>query len=185
MYKDTTDIRFRTWSIRTGLVLAGVVAGAMGQRYLGAPRVEVRTETKVETRDVIHETVKVEVREVEAKAKSVVVYRDRTVTVEGAVHETSIEKSEETFVATAIASQQAILEATRESASTSTTVTTPVLPRWRVAVLAGASIREPLLPLAGPLVLGVEVDYRVVGPVWVGAWLNTFGAAGVSVGGEF
>ena len=55
------------------------------------------------------------------------------------------------------------------------------LPGWRVGLQAGASLRDPLLPLAGPLVLGVAVERRIVGGVSLGAWANTVGAAGASV----
>lgn len=58
-------------------------------------------------------------------------------------------------------------------------------PEWRLNLLAGASLQTPTLPLAGPLVVGVEVSRRVLGPVWVGVWGLTAGTAGVSVGVEF
>lgn len=58
-------------------------------------------------------------------------------------------------------------------------------PEWRLSLLAGASLQTPALPLAGPLVVGVEVSRRVLGPVWVGVWGLTAGAAGVSIGVEF
>jgi hypothetical protein len=59
------------------------------------------------------------------------------------------------------------------------------LPDWRLGVQIGASLRDPLLPIAGPLVLGVSVERRILGGVSAGVWGNTLGAAGVSVSGEF
>ena len=58
-------------------------------------------------------------------------------------------------------------------------------PRWRVGVLAGASWNPPLLPIAGPLVLGLEADVRIYGGLSAGLWANTGGAAGVAVALEF
>ena len=58
-------------------------------------------------------------------------------------------------------------------------------PDWRIGVLAGGSLRPPLVPLAGPLVLGAQVDRRIVGGLSVGAWVNTIGAPGVAVTLEF
>jgi hypothetical protein len=62
---------------------------------------------------------------------------------------------------------------------------TPVLPHWHVALLAGGSLREPLLPLAGPLALGLRVDYRLGGPFWAGAWALSSGQAGLALGVTF
>jgi hypothetical protein len=58
-------------------------------------------------------------------------------------------------------------------------------PDWRVGVLAGASLREPLIPIAGPLVLGVTAERRIAGPFSCGLWINTVGAAGAVCSGEF
>lgn len=62
---------------------------------------------------------------------------------------------------------------------------TPVLAQWRVGVDIGGSLKAPLLPLAGPLVLGARVERRILGPVWGGVWASTYGAAGVGVTSEF
>lgn len=63
--------------------------------------------------------------------------------------------------------------------------TVTVQPAWRVALQAGASLREPAIPLTGPLVLGVQVEHRIAGGVSAGVWANTVGAAGVSLSAEF
>lgn len=56
---------------------------------------------------------------------------------------------------------------------------------WRLGVQVGASLRDPLLPIAGPLVLGASVERRIAGGISAGAWLNTSGAAGASISLEF
>lgn len=59
-------------------------------------------------------------------------------------------------------------------------------PNWRVGVQAGASLREPSIPITGPLVIGVSVEARLARtPVSVGVWGNTVGAAGASISVEF
>lgn len=58
-------------------------------------------------------------------------------------------------------------------------------PDWRLGVQVGASLRDPLLPIAGPLVLGASLERRLVGGVSAGAWLTTAGAAGASLSLEF
>lgn len=57
---------------------------------------------------------------------------------------------------------------------------------WRVGVQAGASLREPSLVIAGPLVIGASVEARIAKtPMSVGLWANTVGAGGVSLSVEF
>jgi hypothetical protein len=54
-----------------------------------------------------------------------------------------------------------------------------------VTLQVGASLPKPWLQLYGPLVIGAEVDYRLVGGLSVGVWINTFGAAGAALKLEF
>jgi hypothetical protein len=43
----------------------------------------------------------------------------------------------------------------------------------------------PLLQFAGPLVLGVHADRRIVGGLWAGLWIQTGGSFGASLSFEF
>lgn len=72
-----------------------------------------------------------------------------------------------------------------DSSTVTHTKTTPVLPQWRIGGQVGASWQKPWVPIAGPLVFGIQGERRIIGPVWGGAWFSTYGAAGVSVSGEF
>lgn len=85
---------------------------------------------------------------------------------------------------TASKSLTELTRATDFTGTTSSTVTTKTTarPDWRVGVLVGGQFAgKPALEFAGPLVLGGQVERRIVGEVWVGAWGLTSGAAGGSV----
>lgn len=78
----------------------------------------------------------------------------------------------------------------KAATSSGTTVTehksvTTLQPDWRIGLLVGASLKPPALPITGPLVLGAQVERRIVGGVSLGVWVNTVGAAGGVVSVEF
>lgn len=114
------------------------------------------------------------------KAVDRIVYVDRVVTPEGEVRE---KKTIRTL--TDARETNDVAKTTESTGSAEKSTTTTLRPDWRIGVLAGASLREPLLPIAGPLVLGVSVERRITGGVSAGAWANTVGAAGASVSVEF
>jgi hypothetical protein len=62
---------------------------------------------------------------------------------------------------------------------------TPMLAQWKVGLMGGIAPQLPAVSWA----VGAEVDRRIVGPIWAGAWgLGTTsgqGMAGVKVGVEF
>lgn len=59
--------------------------------------------------------------------------------------------------------------------------TVTLQPDWRVGAQVGASWNAPLVPIAGPLVLGLSAERRIVGGLSAGVWVNTVGAAGGSL----
>lgn len=114
------------------------------------------------------------------KAVNRVVYVDRVVSPSGEVREKRMTKT--------LTDAHEVAEVARTTESTGVlekSTTTTLRPDWRVGVLVGASLKEPLVPIAGPLVLGASVERRIVGGVSAGAWVNTAGAAGASVSVEF
>lgn len=168
----------RQWAAGiTALVVLLVLAFTAG-RFTAPERVDVREVEKVVWKDRVVEKV------VTRKAKAVdrVVYVDRVVTPEGEVREKRTTRT--------VTDARELVEAGKTSESTgkaesSSSSTTTARPDWRLGVLVGASLREPLLPVAGPLVLGASLERRIVGGLSAGAWLNTVGAAGASLSVEF
>lgn len=115
-----------------------------------------------------------------AKAVDRIVYVDRVITKDGEVREKRMTKT-----LTDAREVAEVARVTESSGAFEKSTTTTLRPDWRVGVLAGASLREPLVPIAGPLVLGVSVERRIVGGLSAGAWANTVGAAGASLSLEF
>lgn len=155
------------------LVLLLVLSFSAG-RYTAPEKV------RVETVFAKNEKAAEKVAEKKAKVVDRIVFVDRVVSSTGEVREKrttrTLTDARET-IDTAKTSESAV-----KSASSSSTT---LRPDWRVGVLVGASLREPLLPIAGPLVLGASVERRIVGGLSAGAWLTTAGAAGASLSMEF
>ena len=168
-------------------ILAAVAALALAAAFVGgrfsAPlKVEERTVEKVVYKDRV-EVQRVEVQ-VAAKAATRVVYRDRYITVEGAVTEHEVERTD-TEAHSTTRTDEARVEVREVEKVHEVVKTVTLRPAWRVALSVGASLREPLVPIAGPLVLGAEVDRRIIGGFSVGVWVNTSGAAGGAASFEF
>jgi hypothetical protein len=170
--------RARQW-VAGGIALVVLLALSFSAGRFTAPvKTDVREVEKVVWRDRVVEKVVTK----RAKAEERVVYVDRVVSPTGEVRE------KRTTHTLTDARELVDLGKTSESTGTSTSSsssTTTARPDWRVGVLVGASLKEPLVPIAGPLVLGASVERRILGPFSVGAWVNTVGAAGASVSGEF
>lgn len=153
------------WAVYPLLVLIAGVGFSAGH-FLGPERVETKTEIV---------TVQHEVK-VQARAREVVRYVEKVTQPNGTITERSSEREVSKVDTT-----------TKSDASSSATTERKVelRPDWRVGILAGATWKEPALTIAGPLVLGVQVERRIIGGVSLGAWGSTQGAAGASVSIEF
>jgi hypothetical protein len=153
------------------LALVLALAGAFVAGRFSAPlKVDVQEIDRIVYRDRIV-TVK-------GKTETKIVYRDRVVTPDGTVKERSVEKTASREDLERTSNRNGETERRVETATTSR-------PEWRVGVLAGASLQPPAVPLAGPLVIGVQVERRITGGLSAGAWANTSGAAGALVSLEF
>jgi hypothetical protein len=68
-----------------------------------------------------------------------------------------------------------------ETAGTKTSTTIDnVKPQWKVSALAGLGLNSPI-----STVYGGEVQRRILGPIFVGAWATTNRTGGISLGLEF
>jgi hypothetical protein len=75
-------------------------------------------------------------------------------------------------------------EATHETVVTLHTV--DARPSWSVSLMPGVQFAgSKAVTVYGPAVLGASVDHRFIGPVFLGAWGSSSGAAGISIRGEF
>lgn len=109
-----------------------------------------------------------------------VVYVDRVITKEGEVREKIVEKL--VMVDASKVDEKASTERQAEALNEKKTT---LQPDWRIAAQVGASLKEPALPIAGPLVIGVQAERRIAGGFSGGLWVNTSGAAGVVLSVEF
>jgi hypothetical protein len=164
--------------------LAAFLAG----RYSRAPQERVVTKDKIVTQVQTVEKIRtVTVHDVaEAKAAEV-----RTVTVTkyrwlpggGAEAETTTTKqadTHETKLAHAGATQEAAKASRAATVELHTVERVPVLPQWSVSLMPGVDLRgNSSLPYHA--VVGASVERRIIGPIFVGLWGNTAGAAGVTV----
>ncbi len=171
---------------RGGLIAAGVVLALVGAFVGGrfsAPE-QIRYEEH-ETLTTHEATVYTKVLRVEVvKHETKVVVRDRIVSPDGTVREHEEERSstDERAVTDAHEAETKTVEVFRDR---DVVRTVTLRPDWRVGVLAGGSLQKPWLPIAGPLVLGIQVDRRIIGGLSAGVWANTGGAAGLAVAFEF
>lgn len=174
-------------SARTIAIIAVVsvlaLAGAFSAGRFSAPlQVETRDVERVVYKDKIVEIVKTV--EVKAKAETRIVYRDRVITKEGTVTEREVERTD-TKTDTSTRNEGERFETHDGETFRETTKTVTLRPNWRIGLLAGASLVTPLVPITGPLVLGLQVEHRIVGGLSAGLWINTVGAAGLVLSLEF
>ena len=168
----------RQWAIGITSLLVIIGFAFSAGRYTAPVKTDVREVERVVWKDRVVEKVVTR----KAKAEERIVYVDRVVSPTGEVRE------KRTTHTLTDARELVDLGKTTESAGStekSASSTSTLRPDWRVGVLAGASLKEPLVPIAGPLVLGASVERRIVGGLSAGAWVNTVGAAGASVSMEW
>lgn len=166
--------RWAVWLAVAGLVVAAYSAG----KFSGAEQ----TDERVSSHFVFVDRVIEKRVEVEAARRDRVIYRERVIAVDGSRVERETERDvSESVKKTESVKAQEIVRVERIEVEKRVTLR----PDWRVSVQAGASLQTPAVPIAGPLVLGAQIDRRIVGGVSAGVWVNTSGAAGVAVSVEF
>lgn len=179
--------------IALGVLLALAAAFSAG-RFSAPMQTVTRDAVKTEYVDRVHETVRTVTVQAEAKTETKietrVIYRDVERKPDGTVIDHSVVKVGAADIVTASSKTETKSDDSKtEQVSASTlqehTQSVTLRPSWAVTLQVGASLPKPWLPLYGPLVLGAEVDYRIVGGLSAGVWINTFGAAGLALKLEF
>lgn len=170
------------------LVVALIVGAYFGGRY-SVPVVErLKVEEKIvyQDREVIKEVI-VE-RKVVTKGETRVVVRDRYVYPDGSIHEHEEEKTDtKTDEKTDKDTKTEVVKEVRVVEERIVEKVIDRRPQWRASLLVGADFGPAWQPIpnAGALTLGAHVEFRPLGPVWVGVWGLHTGAVGGSIGVEF
>ena len=168
----------RQWAVVVGVVLL-VGVGAFSAGRFTAP---LKTETRIEWRDLTVEDLTRGLTS--ARTVTRTVYRNVITTVTPDAGTVTVDTSVEHEGTDEHLTDELIAKRTTEHAGERVETVT-LRPDWRIGAQVGASLREPALPITGPLVLGVSVERRIVGGVSAGLWANTVGAGGASVSVEF
>lgn len=179
----------KRWFVASGAGLAVLLATFWAGRAMGPG--------KVVTRDVVKTQVQVVEKVVERVVHDVATVHDvqtRTVTVtkwakapDGTPVVTQETHQERASEAKTAARTQATRDATASSQQTSLTIheTIPMRPSWSLSIQPGVQFfGEKAVELKGPLVLGASVEHRFIGPLSIGLWGSTAGAAGITLRGD-
>jgi hypothetical protein len=191
-------LTWRARGIAAGVVLALLALAYLAGRRSAPAKVVTRDVVRVETqtRDVVKTQVVHDVQTVHDTAtqvRTVTVTRwakapDGSPVVTQETHQESATEAHATKAAETKATTAAEHDARQVAQETRTVTVTAERPQWSVTALAGASLGSPprLVPgLPAPLVVGVALERRILGPLSAGLWATSSGAGGVSVRFEF
>lgn len=166
------------WVALPLLVLACLAAG-YSAGHLSAP---VETVTQTEIKVVTREKVVEKIVDRWHEAKTRIVYTEKTSKPDGSIVEKTSTKEDSVADASRDDSKVTDKSTENEQKSSKQVVNRP---DWRVGVLAGAALQTPAIQITGPLVLGVQVERRIVGGISLGIWGVSSGAGGLSLSLEF
>lgn len=173
------EVKRRLTEVTVVLVLVALAFSA--GRYSAPAEIEQRVEYRTEWKTKTVEVVKWKTaRTVDTRTTTTpVVLTVDGGTVVAAATVTEVRERENSSGGSSVAA------ATDTSSAGKTESRTTALPDWRIGVQVGASLPAPALPITGPLVIGAQVERRILGGVSAGVWGNTVGAGGVAVSVEF
>lgn len=169
--------------VGVSLLAIGLICGSFAAGRASVPELPARVVERVEYRDrVVEKVVEVKAKD-EAKAKTVVVYRDRLVKPDGTKIEHEVERSDSVQVTDTKTATVGEMDAARDLKTER--VVEAQRPQWRVSALAGVT-NPRLSPLSVEKTFGVMVERRVVGPVSAGVWALSGGPSlGLALSVEF
>ena len=182
-----------TWLKAGAAGIAVLAATFLAGRYSRAPQVVTRDVVKVQTVEVeklktvtVHDVAQAKSEEAKVRTVTVTKYRwlpGHVVEAEVVTTKQADTSARETREAHAGATQDVARDV--RTTATETHTTEPARPAWSVSLMPGAQLAgAKAIPLYGPLVLGASAEHRFIGPVSIGAWASTSGAAGISIRGD-
>lgn len=189
----TQKIKSRSGAGLTALLLFGL--GVLVGRFTTPAKIEerVRVQTQVQNQIQIEYRDKIVTKTVYVQAQNQKTRREEheVIKPDGTVERSSVETAQTETQVSNVAEQQidtqllAQQQVHIDMKSESTRVVA-VQPDWTIAVLAGVSPHADFMPPVGPppLVIGVHVQYRALGPIKIGAWALTSPAVGVSIASD-
>jgi hypothetical protein len=183
----------RTWLIASAAGLVVLLATFAAGRYSRAPQVVTKDVVRTQTVEVekvrtvtVHDVA--EAKAAEEKVRTVTVTKYRW--MPGGITEAETTTRAATDTATH-ETKQAHAGATQDRAVDVRTLTvethtsTPGRPAWSVSLMPGYQWHgTPALDAKGPLVIGASVEHRFIGPLSIGLWGSTAGAAGITLRGD-
>jgi hypothetical protein len=183
----------RRWLIASAAGLAVLCATFLAGRALAPAKVVTKDVVRTQTVEVekiktvtVHDVA--EAKAAEEKVRTVTVTKYRW--LPGGVTEAETTTRAATDTATHETKQartQAIQDVAHEARSTTVELhtVTPVRPSWSLSVMPGYQWHgTPALDAHGPLVIGASVEHRFIGPLSIGLWGSTAGAAGITLRGD-
>lgn len=173
----------RAWWPYLAAGVAVLVAFCAG-RFSAPVKVEERLVEKVVVQEKLVEK-RFEVA-VKAEERVRVVYRDRIVRPDGTREEREVERDESASSSATVAAKVREVERVVYRDREVVKVVESARPLWRVSLLAGVDLPRLHHPqLLGPIAFGAQVERRLIGPAFVGAYALSSGQGGVTVGVEF
>jgi hypothetical protein len=180
----------RRWLVASAAGLAVLCATFLAGRALAPAKVVTRDVVKTQTVEVekvrtvtVHDVA--EAKAAEEKVRTITVTRYRW--MPGGITEAETTTRAATDTATHETKQASTKVEKQADASRSDTVvelhtSTAVRPSWSLSLMPGYQWHgTPFIDAKGPLVIGASVEHRFIGPVSLGAWGSTSGAAGATV----
>ncbi len=184
----------KRWFVASAAGLAVLLATFWAGRAMAPAKVvtvdKVRTETQVVEKVktvTVHDVIQAKAEE--ATVRTVVVTRTRWLPGGGAETESTATTAtdtatHETKQAHAGATQDRAADVRTQTVETHTS--TSVRPQWSLSLMPGYQWHgTPFIDVHGPLVIGASVEHQFLGPVSLGAWGSTSGAAGITVRSEW
>jgi hypothetical protein len=154
-------------------------------------KTEVQYQDKIQYQDrIVTKTVYVKVAEKKThKEEHIITHPDGSKEVVKTTDtDTTTKTSNNTNTTNDQKNNTTVTDNTKADSETKTVVDVPKAD-WHVSVLAGSDLNTfhvtPLAPYVSPILIGVSVERRVIGPFYMGTWAISNRTGGISLGVEW